>query len=408
MALAPEVANKLVRDLYLGILNREPDDAARSWAIELAAGRLTPERFAANLRESEEGRARINQVVRSWYIQHLGREPDAGAMTWANLLVSGRAPAEIERTIATSQEGLQYRARQGITPPKSPSRAAPAPRPDTSLRDAQRRDAFARIKRTLADYGLSGLADWAWKQILADSSEATIMLDLQDQPAFKQRFRAIDLRRKAGLPAISPAEVIAYETQARTLMRAAGLPKGFYDKPDDFTDFLVKDVGLPELQNRIGLAEQAVFNTDPVLRAERARFGITTGEEVAMALDAKTAFPLLRKRYASAGLSAVGVRSGYGALGKSEAEHLFDLGITEEQAGQGFDFLTRNQEIFQGLPGMGEDAIDRATGLSAVFEGSAPARETLERRARQRRAVFEAGGAFSPSAEGVAGLGSRR
>src|SRR5437867_2701415 len=99
-------------------------------------------------------------------------------------------------------------------------------------------DAFASLKDLLDRYGLPSLTDWAWQQLVGGKSEAEITLSLYDQPAFQQRFPAIAARRASGLNAITPAEYVSYETQARQMFQAAGFPPSFYDQPDDFTAYL--------------------------------------------------------------------------------------------------------------------------------------------------------------------------
>lgn len=383
-----------IHSIYREIFGRD----AGPEALAARAGQ-TPEQIRADLLASEEYRLAQEGRIHGIYEELLGRQADPGAL-------AARFPQSLSQVQADILASPEYRMRQQRLQEQTRREQEEAAKRAQAERD--NRDAHSRIRTTLERFGLESLADWAWDQVTRGSSEARILLDLQQQEAFKQRFKAIEQRRQAGLPALSPAQVIEFENNARSLMRAAGLPKGFYDHPDDFTKFLVNDVSLTELQNRVALAEQAVFNEDPVLRAERARFGVTPGEEVAFALDPNRAFPLIRERFAAAGLSAQGVRSGFGQLRRDEANQLVDLGVTEDEAVQGFDFLTRNRELFTPLAGTREGEIDRQTQLSAVFEGSTQARETLQRRAEKRRAPFIGGGQFLAGQEGITGLGRSR
>jgi hypothetical protein len=119
------------------------------------------------------------------------------------------------------------------------------------------KDAYADLVNILGDYGLASLAPWAWNEILQGASETQVLLDMRDTPEFKTAFPEIELRKQAGLPAISPGEIVNYRNLATQYMRAAGLPAGFWDSNSDFTNLIASDVSLNELQQRIGLAARS-------------------------------------------------------------------------------------------------------------------------------------------------------
>lgn len=86
-----------------------------------------------------------------------------------------------------------------------------------------------------------------------------------------------------------------------------------------------------------------------------------------------------------------------------------DLGISAQQAQQGFGSLVQGAQLFQSLPGMtSEGTIGRETQLAAAFGGDALAQQEIERRRRERQAAFEGGGSFAASQQGVTGLGAPR
>ena len=84
-------------------------------------------------------------------------------------------------------------------------------------------DALARLTQILNQYGLGSLTTWALEKLRQGASEAQILIELYDQPAFKQRFPAIDARKQNGLTPISPAEILEYEQRVNQLLRMAGL-----------------------------------------------------------------------------------------------------------------------------------------------------------------------------------------
>lgn len=267
-------------------------------------------------------------------------------------------------------------------------------------------DAYAELKDLLARYGLPSLTDWAWQQLVAGKSQEEIALNLYDQPAFKERFPAIELRRAAGLNAMSPAEYVAYETQARQLMRAVGFPPSFYDQPDDFTKFIAGDVSLNELNQRATLYQQAAFATPVEVRQQlNSLYGVTEGDIAAYFADPTRALPLLQQKFSAAQASGAAVRTGYGGLTINEAERLAGLGVNGDQAQQGFAQLANAKELFNTLPGENADAIGRDAQQAAVFGGDAAAKRKIEKRAAER--VGQASGAqsFSLGQKGAAGLG---
>lgn len=278
--------------------------------------------------------------------------------------------------------------------------------PNAADKDAQNRNALALIKATLAQYGLpDSLADWAWTEIVAGKGQAEILLDLYQRPEFKTEFPEIDARQKAGLAPLSPGEIVSYRQQARQLMRNAGLPEGFYDSKSDFTGFLTKDVSLSELGQRITDAAQAAYNTPQQDKEEWQRLGFGHGDLTAMFLNPDVAQPLLHKQLAAASLAGTSVRAGYGQLNADQALGLTELGVSQQQAQQGFGNLAHQSELFGSL-NSGEQQIGQPDQLAAQFGGNAAAQQRILDRARGRVAAFSSGGNFAGSQGGISGLGA--
>ncbi len=277
--------------------------------------------------------------------------------------------------------------------------------PDLNDSAARNSDARARIQSVLREYGLESLGDFVWEQILAGKSDAEVLQDLRNTPEFKKRFPAIEARTKAGLAPLSPGEYVAYERQARQLMRAAGLPEGFYDGNDDFTKFLTGDVSIAELNDRIQLGRQAAYEAPAEVRATLLRdYGISEGNLTAFFLDPDMAQPLIEKQYRAAQIGGASTRTGFGLTSRMENERLADLGVTADQAQQGFSALSEQRELFTALPGQREETVSREEQLGAAFEGNANAARRIQKKARTRAAVFSGGGSYASSNDGVGGL----
>ena len=102
----------------------------------------------------------------------------------------------------------------------------------------QRTDWVEYTTQMFNNYGLGTLAPKITEYVQQGFSPDTVTLKLQETPEYKQRFAGNESRRKSGLSVLSPKEYLATEDAYRQIMRSTGLPKGFYDSPDDFSKFI--------------------------------------------------------------------------------------------------------------------------------------------------------------------------
>jgi len=275
--------------------------------------------------------------------------------------------------------------------------------PNKALTEGQR-DSYVRLNAVLGDYGLASLGNMVQQWLVQGLSEDEIAQRMRDTSEFKTRFPAIEARKKAGLSAISPGEYVAYERNARQLMRAAGLPQGFYDGDEDFTRLLTNDLSLSELGDRVALAANASFRMPKEDRDALTRFGMSPGDITAYWLDPDVAQPVLERKYAAAQLAGASSRATYATLDETTATGLATLGVTAAEGEAGFTSLANQRELFSAMDS-GEDNIDQGTQLDAQFRGDSNARRRVEQRARRRSATFEGGGGFASSQGGLVGLG---
>lgn len=314
--------------------------------------------------------------------------------------------AELARQQQTTAENNQQWGIGTTTPapPAAPVVQAPAT-PPAGTTEAQR-SARAMIQATLDQIGLGAAGDRLWQQYLAGSPIEQIWTDFRASAEYKARFPYMEALAKKGR-AISEAEAIATERSMAQVARAAGLPSGFYDSPDDFAKFIGGEVSAAEWQRRVQLASEAA-NGDSTIQHELGRFAqlLTPGDLTAFWLDPDKALPLLEQKVQAAKASAAAIRTGFGALSIGEGTRLAQLGISEEQLSSGFSTLAGSGELVSALPGSGEETIGRNDQLAAVFERNAKAIDKLNRRARARTAVFEGGGSFASSKSGLSGVGA--
>lgn len=270
--------------------------------------------------------------------------------------------------------------------------------------DKARRDSYARLNQVLGEYGLGSLGALVQQWLIEGLSEAEITGRMRDTDQFKTRFPGIAERTKKGLAPISPGEYVAYERNARQLMRAAGIPEGFYDQQEDFTRFITNDLSLSELGDRVTLAANAAFKMPKEDRDALTRFGMGDGDITAYWLDPEKAQPLLERKFAAAQLAGSASRTKFGELSESTADRLAMQGVTADQAQQGFGNLVDARELFNPLEG-GEEMIGQDEQIGAAFEGNANARRRIEQQRRRRQSRFESGGSFAAGQAGIVGLG---
>lgn len=272
-------------------------------------------------------------------------------------------------------------------------------------------DAFAYLSSVLNNYGLGSLASWAWDQVVSGAGNDEILQRLRDTTEFKSRFKAIGEREAAGLPAMSPAEVIAYENQAAQLMRAAGLPPGFYDSPDDFADLMgTKNVSMSELNDRIQQGYARVANSDPHVRQAFADLFGPSGDAAlaAVFLDPDKGLAALEQQASAAEFAGTGLQFGF-TVGKDLAMSAGAANLPAYRVRTDWQTAADMKPLFTSTVGEGDTTITPEQGVEAVFGvGNDPtaARQKVNQRQGQRAADFAGGGGADVGSAGVRGLGS--
>lgn len=234
------------------------------------------------------------------------------------------------------------------------------------------RDAFMALETLFKGYGLDSLAGKIYSYVKNGYSADTISILLQDTPEYKARFKGNEARLKAGLPVLSPADYINTENAYRQTLRASGLPTGFYDSNDDFTDWISKDVSPTEVQNRVDLATQATALANPYYKAALNQMGIDDGHMAAYFLDADKSLPLLQKAAATAAVGSAALSQGL-AFNQAYAEQLATIGVTATQAQQGYQQVAQELGTMQNLGALYGQKFGQAEEEQSVFGTSAEA-----------------------------------
>ena len=263
------------------------------------------------------------------------------------------------------------------------------------LLQGDQRDAYSALTALFNTFGLESLAPKIFEYAKQGYGADTVTLLLQDTKEYKERFAANAKRAKEGLAVLSPAEYLAAEASYRSILSEAGLPKGFYDNPADFQNWIAGDVSPTEIQSRVDLAVQATTQANPSYREALSQmYGISNSELTAYFLDKDRAVPLLEKRAAAAQIGAAALRRGF-ETDQTAFEKYATMGISAEAAEEGFAVIGDTYEPMQAIASrFGLDWTQR-TAEEEVFIGGNAASETGSRLRSQERGLFgsRAGGA---------------
>jgi len=276
--------------------------------------------------------------------------------------------------------------------------------------DIEVQDAWQIAKQMLEDYGLSELFPEIESALLKGLSAEAAVGRIRETQAFKDRFAGLQGRVDNGYNAISPATYLSYEDNIRNLMVEAGFSPGFYDEPEDLAQFIANDVRPDEIADRIKLAQRAVMDADPLVKAEiQERFGIgldTESDLVSYFLDPERAVPILEMK-SQVGVAELGAATqramGTGRTLQTEtAQNLVRRGYSAREIG----------ERLKGRGGMTQRMLGEGRGISATevaaaefgLDSEAVANVRRLRQDRQQRGSRTSGAMVSQA--GVTGLGA--
>ncbi len=267
------------------------------------------------------------------------------------------------------------------------------------------RDAYLAVSTLFKSYGLESLAGKVFNFVKNGYSADTIQILLQDTPEYKQRFAGNEVRKKNGLPVLSPGEYLSTEAAFRQVMESAGLPVGFYDQPSDFETWIGKNVSATEIQSRVDLATQATVLASPAYRRALNQIGISDKELTAYFLDPNKALPYLQKSAATAAIGAQAISQGL-AFDTKFAEQLATEGITADEAKTGYAQIAAEAGVLQNLAGIYGEEYNQRTAEEAILQGKGSAINARQRLINQERGQFS--GSAGSARSGLAQAGGAR
>lgn len=270
----------------------------------------------------------------------------------------------------------------------------------------ERQDNWVFLKDQMEKYGLGELYDFAYDMVMAGSSPASILIQLRDQPAYKERFKGMADRIANGYGPISEADYIANERQYRATLEAAGLPVDMFGSEEDLQSYIANDVSPDELEWRVGMAVTATESANPeVAKQLEELYGIggTNSELVAYYLDPDRALTYFegKQQLEAAALSAASIGAVGTGLNRNVAERLAGQDIqpreiSERMKGRGS--LTQTMVGSQGLTGSEFAAAEFGLDSESVAQ--------LSRVQQQRQGMGKRKSGAMATQGGVSGFGS--
>lgn len=267
------------------------------------------------------------------------------------------------------------------------------------------RDAYAALNSLFSSFGLGSLSGKIYNYVKNGYSADTITILLQDTPEYKERFKGNEIRAKAGLPVLSPAEYLSVESSYRQIMQEAGLPAGFYDNPADFREWIGRNISPTDIQSRVDLASQAVNLAPAEFRQALNQMGIANSQLTAYFLDPDRALPDLQRSAATAAVGAEALQRGLN-FDIAYSERLAREGISAEEASQGYSRIASELGTLRSLGRIYGTQWSQRESEEQVFEGQAEATRTRSRLLGQEAGMF--GGATGASRGGLAQKGGAR
>ena len=252
-------------------------------------------------------------------------------------------------------------------------------------------------------YNLGSLAPLIKKLAIEGASEATIMLRLQDEPLYQERFKANQQRIKKGISVLTHSEYLNLEDSYRQILRAYGLNQ--FDNDAYVGQFISNDVSPTELSNRVVTAVQRVRNADPaVSNMLKNYYGIGQNDLVAYVLDPNQQFQKIERQVAASEIGVAAGRQGIN-IGVPVAEQLAAQGITRAEAQRGYatiaDVLPTAEKL-SGIYGTTLDKYGLEEGEQEVFNTLASAQRKRQRLIGREAAEFSGQSGISRGALGTA------
>lgn len=241
----------------------------------------------------------------------------------------------------------------------------------------------------LTQWGLEELVPDVDRLIKEGLDAPAVTLQLQETEAYRRRFAANEQRRQKGLPVLSPAEYVATEAAYKSVLRSFGLPSGFFDSRDDFSNFLANDVSPEELNSRARAAQETFLTSDPSIRQAWSQlYGLSGGAAIAMFLDPERALPIVERQAQAARFGAAAINQGLDA-NRGRLERYADLGVDYQSVSRAFGQIAQTRGADQRIADRFGGQLSQADRESELLLNDGDAARRRQRLYDNETALFQ-------------------
>lgn len=223
-----------------------------------------------------------------------------------------------------------------------------------------------------------------------------IMMKFRGTEIYTKRFPGMKALSDRG-QAISEGEYIRLESSYRAVLSSYGLPKEFFDSPDDYGAFIANNVSPDEVDERAATGQRILQSADKRILAELGEYyGVNQGTALAYLLDANKAQDLIRRQVRAATIGGSGERFGFKMqrdysekLGSTSLGQTID-GMSPEAAArldQSFTTARRVADREKTLASIDSEAFKDLDAVDAMF-GDLGKQLASQARAKRERARF--------------------
>ena len=271
-------------------------------------------------------------------------------------------------------------------------------------------DAYDAFRQKFQNVGLGSLADALLPRVTAADAPTTASgwyAELLKTPEYIDRFGKTNAMRQAnGLPMLSEGQILTAEQNIADTMRAAGLPAGFYDQPQDFQQFIALDKSAQEVGDIVQAYQNVAKTVNPdVSNALQTYYGIGLGGVTAALMDPAKAQPILnalaQKGTTAAAAANAGIQDIQGAAQVANTMGAGSLSYAKQaQAFQQANLLNQQAGTLSNIYGPAYGNYNTAQGLQEALQGpdAVAAQATRARLATAEESAF--GGSAGASTQG--------
>jgi hypothetical protein len=260
------------------------------------------------------------------------------------------------------------------------------------------------LQSGLAQYGLESVYDALWTKYVRGEVDAAMDPDafiysLKEEPAYKQRFAANEIRKAKGLSELLPSTYLAMEQQYKNTMSLNGLSQSYYSDQTKLEKLIGGDVAINELNNRLRDAYRVVKDAPAdVTEKLKTMYGLTDGDILSYFLDPEQARKDMTsadyKIQAQAALTAAKAERQAGLqLGTPFAEKVARAGLTDTQTTNAFESIAGMREL--GRAAQTEAGLSQEQVAGSALGLDTEAKKRLDELKRQKVASLSGGGSFS-------------